>query len=135
MTEEHESADGSPDGMDDVVFRHEYADEYHVEPATGVYGGYQPQNNFKIDFTLDHNEHAERERFYEDPATGEVKNELELDDELIREHRVGVIMSSQDVFTAACWMLAELLPDTTTDDIQKLIAEEYDLSGDEDETA
>jgi hypothetical protein len=120
----------SEDTPGEVVLKHEYSDDYQLVPATGVHGGYQPQNNFKIDFVLDHNERMQSQtiKYDEDGVTAGV--EETFDDHLIREHRTGVTMDAKDAFQAACWMLAEIIPDATSEDIQNVIANEYNL-GDE----
>jgi hypothetical protein len=117
---------------EEITYSHEYSDDYHIEPATGVYGGYQPQGNFKIDFTLDHNRKPKNVTYTVNKETGEdEESTLDYENEDVREHRVGVVMEGEHVFNSACWLISELIPDATNEEIQRIIADEYDLSGTE----
>lgn len=110
----------------DVSVRHEEAEDYTLEPATGTYGGLQPNDNFKIDFTLDHNPRTLKEGFkHIDGET--VLTSIETEQEIVREHRVGVTMSATDAFYSGCWIIAQFLEGESPEDIQALIASEYDF--------
>lgn len=107
----------------DFTLRHEWADDYILRAATGISGGQQPQGNFKLDFVIDHNPEIKRENYEINNSEGR-RTSIQFEDEAVREHVTGVTMSSDDAFSAACWLLAELV-DTNEEEIHKLISEEY----------
>lgn len=51
------------ENSEEIVFEHTYSPQYQLHPATGIAGGIQPQGNFKIDFTLDHNPNIQSENY------------------------------------------------------------------------
>jgi hypothetical protein len=114
-------------GPESYELSHEWNDDYRLVPATGVYGGYQPQGNFKIEFTVDHNQRTKKETYQstDDGVASQVSEKEE--DHLVREHKVGVTMAPDHAYSAGCWLIAETIGEgVTREDVNTAISDLVD---------
>lgn len=120
--------------IEEFEIRHEYADDYRVLPATGISGGRQPGGNVRIDFVLDNNPRIESELVGIDNV-GRVVTTLDDQQENFarRTHQIGISMSPENAFNAACWIIAEMLTNyqglnISQEEVNDLVADHYGLS-------
>lgn len=129
MTNPEEQDDDAP-RRGEEEFRMEYtqADHYRVFPASSVRGGVQMRGDFLIEFFTERYQDPGAEVFSitDDGALGEHLRTESYDGALMREKQAGIMMSQNNAFDMAIWVIANLLGDDVSDtDVEEVIINEF----------
>ena len=128
MPDDNQGEEGVREEDQDLIeLKHTYSNSYEVIPATGVTGGYQPNGDFKIDFTYDHDYRTTSERYNRQG----LMVELAMNEFMEREHQFGVSMQPEEAQEAAIWILNRVLGDRVSrEELVSAIEDAVEDSGD-----
>jgi hypothetical protein len=99
--------------MEDIVppkkvrFNYKKADDYRILYANGAYGGFTPRKELMFHFFHEYKKTLETEvmAIGEDGSTIPLKKDIPEELEMIRELKVGIVLTIEEAFNIGRWML------------------------------
>jgi hypothetical protein len=92
-------------GEKEIKISFEKSKDFKLFPATGAWGGPNPQGEIVCNFFVEHRNHPEELTLHVDGQTGKVKKEDRKEGPLVRELQVGVIMRPDIARSVGEWLI------------------------------
>jgi hypothetical protein len=92
----------------EIKISHKKSDDFRYIPATGAYGGPNPQAEIICNFFVEYRKIPEESKVIIDTKTGKIKKELPRESEsMIRELQVGIVMRPDIARSVGEWLIKE----------------------------